>query len=123
VSLINSFREDNKLETLNRNRRLEESARRKVKEIVSGRYFGHTSPTGKPFYVNIRTAGYRYSRVGEILARGCESERCLFHLWVNSFEHREIMLDPRFEEIGCSGWIAGSRDDYVSVCHFGRPRK
>lgn len=123
VGLINAYRETNKLEALGRNKRLEESAKRKAREIVSEKYFGHTSPAGKPFYANIRTVGYRYLRVGEILALGCDSEKCLFDLWVNSKEHREIMLDPRFQEIGCSDWAAGSKDGYVSVCHFGRPRK
>ena len=121
VRLINRYRESQGVEPLERNRRLEQSSANKAKEMVSARYFGHSGPAGNPFYVNIRKAGYKYSRVGEILARGCESEKCLFDLWVESREHRQIILDPVFQEIGCSDRAANATDRYFAVCHFGRP--
>jgi uncharacterized protein YkwD len=121
VDLINAYREGHALDPLRRNRQLEESSGRKAREMASLGYFNHTNPTGKRFFVNIQRAGYRYSQIGEILARGCQSESCLFDIWVGSPQHRDIILEPGFQDIGCSECAAGAQDRYFAVCHFGRP--
>jgi uncharacterized protein YkwD len=123
VGLINGYRKTNGLEPLKENMRLCKSSELKADEMATEGYFGHTSPGGDPFFSAFQKANYKYTEIGEILARGCDSAECLFKVWVNSSQHRQIILNSKFQDIGCGTQAAGPEDRYFAVCHFGRPAK
>jgi uncharacterized protein YkwD len=107
--------------TLRENSQLLKSSRFRTDEIVSTGYFNHTSPDGTPFYSDIQKANYYYRKAGEVLARGCETEKCVLDIWIASPAHRQIMTGRGFRDIGCSAEPAGPEDRFVVVCHFGEP--
>ncbi len=120
-AVVNGYRKSHGLKPLRENLRLRESSTVKAVEMVAEGYFDHTSPMGAPFYTGIRKAEYSYSEIGEVIARGCESEKCFLDTWATSPVHRQIILNPRFQDIGCGSQAAGPDDHYFAVCHFGRP--
>ncbi len=120
-ALINGYRKSHGVKVLRENQRLRDSSRMKAQQMVSEGYFGHAGPRGEPFYAFIQEVDYRYSAIGEILARGCDTEKCLIDMWANSTQHRAIILNPKFQEIGCGSEDAGAEDRFFTVCHFGRP--
>ncbi len=84
-------------------------AQRHSLDMLQRNYFAHTSPTGSSVYTRIATSGFvtGYSSWvgGETLAWGTgtlEGARATVHAWMNSPEHRAILLSSRFEWIGIS---------------------
>jgi uncharacterized protein YkwD len=71
-------------------------------------YFAHTSPTGSSVYSRIVHSGFvaGYTWLGgETLAWGNGSlatPASTVHAWLESPEHRAIMLSPKFHWIGIS---------------------
>ena len=70
-------------------------------------YFGHDSANGDPFTTRIIDTGYlrgaRSWLVGENIAWGSGilgTPRSLMNAWMNSPEHRDNILQPRYREIG-----------------------
>jgi uncharacterized protein YkwD len=122
VRIINECRRSHGLKPLRDDPRLMQSSRLKVIDMTRQGYFDHTSPAGEPFHVNFRRVGYTYGRVGEVLAGGCENERCVLDVWLRSPPHRESMLSPAFQDIGCSSARAPDGRGFYVVCHFGRTR-
>ncbi len=119
VRLINGYRQREGLGPLIVNGKLSLSSRLKADEMGQQRYFAHTNPAGDPFSLNFQRVNYRYGRIGEILAKGCRNERCVLEVWVNSPQHRQEILNPAFQDIGCSNCPCDPEGYYV-VCHFGR---
>lgn len=118
IRLINGYRHSQGLRPLKQNARLQQSAQLKANDMARKRYFGHTSPDGVPFEINIERVRYPYTHVGEILARGCGSEKTALDVWVDSPRHREAILDPVFREIGCASAPARNGRCYAA-CHLG----
>jgi uncharacterized protein YkwD len=82
--------------------------------MVARHYFAHTSLGGATLTDRIRRAGYLPSQgrwsAGEILAWASGSQatpRGLVDAWMASPEHRRILLDPKFSDVGV-GVVAGS---------------
>jgi uncharacterized protein YkwD len=77
-------------------------------EMVRDGYFSHDSAdgtnAGKRLLRYYRSAGYRRWEVGEALlwySPGVDAATAV-HEWLTSPEHRAILLDPAFREIGVS---------------------
>jgi uncharacterized protein YkwD len=94
--------------------RLAVAARRHAADMVARHYFAHTSPGGASFLSRIRRTGYLPTKggwaAGEILAWASGSRatpRGIVDTWVASREHRAILLDPRFSDVGV-GVVSGS---------------
>ncbi|MCW3013452.1 MAG: hypothetical protein JWO02_544 [Solirubrobacterales bacterium] len=94
--------------------RLTVAARRHAADMVARHYFAHTSLGGATFISRIRRTGYLPSKgswaAGEILAWASGSRatpRGIVDTWMASPEHRAILLDPRFSDVGV-GIVSGS---------------
>jgi uncharacterized protein YkwD len=78
-----------------------------ARQMVRGRFFDHTSPSGSTMLARIRAT--RYLRdvsswsVGENLAWGSGSlatPRATVRAWMQSADHRANLLDRRFADVG-----------------------
>jgi uncharacterized protein YkwD len=89
------------------NHRLAVAASRHAADMVARHYFAHTSLGGSTFVDRIRRTGYlppkgRWS-AGEILAWASGTQatpRGIVDAWMASPEHRTILMDPKFSEVG-----------------------
>jgi uncharacterized protein YkwD len=108
LSNINALRSEHGLASLRFSTRLAAAARAHSKDMATRGYFSHTSANGSSF--DRRIARFypmgksRYWSVGENLlwsSPDVDAERAL-DMWINSPEHRKIMLTARWREIGLS---------------------
>jgi len=99
-SLINSYREENGLKTLNISDNLMNSAKYKSADIIDKDYWSHTSPSGQTFRHLMNRFGYSYTLAGENLAFGYESSNQVFTSWKDSPTHNSVLLHPEFEHFG-----------------------
>ena len=75
---------------------------------------------GKSPYDRIKAAGYRYAVAGENLAKGDANPDDVMEAWMDSKDHREHILSPKFDEIGI-GLAADKREVYYTQV-FGKQR-
>jgi uncharacterized protein YkwD len=71
--------------------------------IATTGQFGHLSPggpLGETHDQRVTAAGYRWTRVGEDLARGQDDPGKVVHDWLHSPSHCATLLDPRYEDVG-----------------------
>jgi uncharacterized protein YkwD len=129
---IDTFRSHHGRSTLRPSSKLAAAARQHSAEMVTRGYFGHRSADGSSFdrridrfYPADRT---RYWSVGENLlwsSPGVDAAGAL-QLWLNSREHRAILLTARWREIGLSAVHAtsapgafGGREATIVTADFG----
>jgi uncharacterized protein YkwD len=112
--LLNQQRAGDGRSAVTGNRRLAIAAKRHAADMVARHYFGHTSLGGATFVDRIRRTGYVPARgrwsAGEILAwasGGQATPQGIVDAWMASAEHRRILLDPKFSEVGV-GVVAGA---------------
>ena len=85
---------------LQKNIALQKAAVEKANDMVSKDYWAHTSPEGiKPWYW-LEKNNYQYVTAGENLARGYDNVEDAIQAWLDSPEHRENMLNERFNQAG-----------------------
>ena len=118
--LINEQRAGHGVRPVQPNAALRQAALGHSTEMISQRYFEHTSPAGVTFVDRIEAAGYtrgaRSWEVGENLGWGSGSlstPGSLVTSWMNSPPHRENLLRARFREIGIAAVVGtpeSSRD-------------
>ncbi|MCW2690513.1 MAG: hypothetical protein JWR37_5403, partial [Mycobacterium sp.] len=113
--------------------RLASAAKGHAADMVARHYFGHTSLGGSTFVDRIRRTGYLPSRgrwsAGEILAwtsGSLATPRGIVDAWMGSPEHKRILLDPAFSDVGV-GVVFGSPREGVgtaitAAADFGRVR-
>lgn len=129
LCLINDQRQDRGLRPLRLNSRLSIAARAHSQDMVSRRYFSHTSPGGVTFDRRLKRTGYiagaRSWAIGENLAWGSGTlapPRAIVRAWMRSPGHRRNMLDRTFEEIGIGiviGTPMGDDDGATYTTDFG----
>jgi uncharacterized protein YkwD len=114
LCVVNQRRSENGLRTVVPNRRLAVAASRHSADMVQRRYFAHTSLGGTTFSARIHRARYirpgRRWLVGETLAWASgpgATPGGIVDAWMNSPEHRRIILEGRFTDVGI-GVAAGS---------------
>jgi uncharacterized protein YkwD len=112
-------------------RRLATAAARHAADMVARHYFAHTSLGGATFVDRIRRTGYVPSKgswdAGEILAWASgprATPRGIVNAWMASTEHRRILLDRTFTDVGVGVNIgaprAGLRPAITVDADFGR---
>jgi uncharacterized protein YkwD len=86
---------------------LDRAAGSYAREMVRGRFFDHTSPSGSTMLSRIRSTRYLHDvvswSVAENLAWGTGSlatPRAIVRAWMHSPDHRANLLDPRFRDVG-----------------------
>jgi uncharacterized protein YkwD len=113
ICLINAERTDRGLRPLRGDGDLAQMARRHSADMVRRTYFSHVTPGGADLGDRVRAAGYgsgRAWRAGEALGWGTGSRAtpaALIDEWLASPEHRHILLDPGYRELGV-GVAAGA---------------
>jgi uncharacterized protein YkwD len=120
----NKERASGGLPLLTENTRLDNSAQKKLGDMIAKNYFAHVSPEGKGPAVWVKDAEYQYIMVGENLAMGNFSdEKDLVNAWMESPGHRANIMNQKFSEIGVAvkrGTIEGSTA-IIAVQVFGMP--
>ena len=105
IRLVNEIRVKNGRSALNTNWELSRIARYKSQDMVSNRYFSHTSPTyGSPFQM-IKSFGLAYQSAGENIAYGQTTPQAVVNAWMNSSGHRANILNSSYKQIGV-GYVA-----------------
>lgn len=96
----NEKRSDENVSNLGLNSALTAAAQAKADDMARNNYWSHVSPDGKQPWFFIEQAGYKYAQAGENLAYGFDSSEDTIKGWMNSTEHRKVMLDAKMKEVG-----------------------
>ncbi|MCW3050256.1 MAG: hypothetical protein JWO74_4540 [Solirubrobacterales bacterium] len=129
--LLNQERAGGQLSPVAGNSRLASAANGHATDMVARHYFAHTSLGGATFVDRIRRAGYLPSMgqwsAGEILAWASgplATPRGIVDAWMASPEHRQILMDPRYADVGVGvavGAPEAGADPAITVdADFGR---
>jgi uncharacterized protein YkwD len=109
LDLHNKIRKRLGLESLCVDPKLTRAARAHSKEMISKRYFGHSSHNGESSGTRLKRFGYNWWASGENLAWGSGSMSTpdnRFKAWMQSPGHRKNILDNNFREIGVGVFTA-----------------
>jgi uncharacterized protein YkwD len=110
---INAFRRDHGLAPLQMSAKLSAAARSHSAEMAQRGYFSHDSANGSSFDRRISRyyplKGAHYWSVGENLLWSSPSVDAsgALTMWINSPEHRKILLTGRWREVGLSAVHVG----------------
>ncbi|MFL5893535.1 MAG: CAP domain-containing protein [Thermoleophilaceae bacterium] len=130
VCLVNRQRRLHGVRPLEEQSALDAAAQAQAADVVRRRFWSHVNPDGKAPRARIEAAGYPHSPlIGENLAWGSRSEATPVRIvtgWLHSPEHRRVMLEPRFTEIGVGLALgapqSGVADAAVYASTFGAGR-
>jgi uncharacterized protein YkwD len=125
VSLTNTDRGQNSLDTLTVNPLLVQAAQAKADDMASKDYFAHTSPEGLTSWYWFDQVGYKYTYAGENLAVDYGDSGDVERAWLNSPTHRANIMDSHYTQIGIAtavGTFQGHQATFV-VEMFGAPAR
>lgn len=112
IRLVNVERTKYGLKPLTENWELSRVARYKSNDMVTNRYFSHTSPTyGSPFTM-MKNFGLKFSTAGENIAMGQRSADEVMNGWMNSSGHRQNILNANFTQMGVGYAVNSSGTPY-----------
>ncbi|TSC94063.1 MAG: spore coat assembly protein SafA/uncharacterized protein, YkwD family [Parcubacteria group bacterium Licking1014_1] len=121
-NLINQNREAVGLQSLMENKKLNQAAELKAKDMVEKGYFSHQSPEGISPWFWFEKVGYNYKYAGENLAIGFFNSIEVYQAWFNSPSHKNNFLSPNYKEVGTAVLQGfGENDAIVVVQLFGSP--
>lgn len=115
AGLLNGVRSANGAAALTYDSRLDLAAQNHANDMLVNDYFSHTGLNGSTVGSRVRDTGYSYSRVGENIAAGYQTEESVLDGWVNSPGHQRNNIDPRFEDFGLGLARDGNRTRWVLV--------
>jgi hypothetical protein len=98
--LTNQQRQNNNLPALTDNSELDQAAANKAADMFNKDYWAHNAPDGTTPWTFIKGTGYNYVYAGENLARGFDSASDVINAWMNSPEHRQNVLSPKYQNVG-----------------------
>lgn len=123
--LINGVRANNGLSTLSANGSLASAAREHSQDMASNGYFSHYGLNGSGPDSRAKANGYSFSLIGENIYAGnmnLNSPSAAVGAWMNSAEHKAIILNGSFTEIGVWYWCdPNSAYEGYFTADFGRP--
>ena len=105
---VNAFRQDHGLASLRSSTKLAAAARAHSVDMAKRGYFSHDSANGSSFATRLAryypVRGSRYWSVGENLLWSSPDvdATSALNMWLDSPEHRRILLTARWREIGLS---------------------
>ncbi len=111
--VVNNERKSQGLSELRDNKILDATAHWKACDMVSKGYWAHQDPQGNWSWGHVWRAGYHYYHLGENIARNYSSDQAIVTAWFNSPEHRQVMNDPSYRDIGIG------RCGNIVVMHLG----
>jgi uncharacterized protein YkwD len=107
VCEINRQRASHGLRAVTVRSRIARAAQRMASDMARRNYFAHVTPGGATLSDRLRQSGYlrthRAWTVGEALGWGTLSDGTpagMVRAWLNSPEHRAILLSPQFRDVG-----------------------
>jgi uncharacterized protein YkwD len=100
INLTNKSRTEAGLAPLAINEKLARAAEEKADDMFRFQYFDHNSPSGTTPWDFIKSTEYEYSYAGENLAIDFVSANGAHKALMESFSHRENILNKHFNEIG-----------------------
>jgi len=124
LSETNRHRQTEGLKVLSFNAKLEESAKAKLEDMFTNKYFAHVSKTGEGPAELAVTAHYEYIVIGENLALGnFLDDKELLQAWMDSPGHRANVMNKNYRDIGIAvgkGIFEGNMT-WLAVQEFGIP--
>jgi uncharacterized protein YkwD len=90
-------------------------------DMVNRNFFSHINPDGLDPGDRLDQAGYQASTWGETIGAGYTTPTAMFNGWMNSADHRTILLSPTFTEIGL-GYVAGGAYGHYWTAVFAKPQ-
>jgi uncharacterized protein YkwD len=122
-NLINSYRKENGLTKLFINIQLEDSAKRKLDDMITKDYFRHADTTNNESWYLFQAAGYQYKSAGENLSTGHNTPWQVFSAWQNSEQHNQQLLKPEYLDMGlavnCQVYEVRYKPSCIVVLHLG----
>lgn len=110
VVLLNLYRQQNGLGTVQVSRAGVQSARWHTQDMINQNYFSHTEPSGRSF--SSRAASFGYSAWAENIAAGSSTAAGTFCQWKNSPGHNTNMLQGMHRTIGIGLSYGGTYGAY-----------
>ena len=98
--LLNEFRIENNLDPLQADYELTRVARLKAQDMVDHDYFSHVSPTYGSISQMLRNEGISFSRAAENLSKAGNVNQAHIQLVYSTKGHRQIMLNPNYNNVG-----------------------
>jgi uncharacterized protein YkwD len=100
VALVNLERAKVGCAALTADPRLVDAARAHSADMANRNYFAHDTPEGVGVGTRVTEAGYRWSAVGENIAKGQPDAAAVMKAWMNSPGHKANILNCRYRQIG-----------------------
>ncbi|MFE5622729.1 CAP domain-containing protein [Streptomyces virginiae] len=100
LALVNKERAAAGCGALTTNSKLSAAARGYSDTMARAGVMSHTGPDGSTMTSRVEAAGYKWSNLGENIARGQADADAVMKAWMNSPGHRANILNCAFKEIG-----------------------
>ncbi|MFD8410572.1 CAP domain-containing protein [Streptomyces sp. NPDC059650] len=100
LALVNKERSAAGCGPLSTNSKLSAAARAYSDTMARAGVMSHTGPDGSTMTSRVEAAGYKWSNLGENIARGQADADAVMKAWMNSPGHRANILNCAFKEIG-----------------------
>lgn len=100
VRLVNEERTEAGCRPLKTSATLSRTAQHHSDQMARTRTFSHTAPNGTTLSTRLKDARYRWSSVGENIARGDGDTRAVVDAWMRSPGHRANILNCDYREMG-----------------------
>ena len=111
ANLVNAERSKAGVPALRFDSEISYIARFKSGEMMALQYFGHESPIyGSPSAM-LKLFGVQPNTVAENIAKGPKTPQEVMNMWMNSYEHRNNILNPIFNAIGV-GFVYDRQNTY-----------
>lgn len=117
--LLNNVRAVNGADPLSFDNRLALAAQVHANDMLQNDFFSHTGSDDSDVGDRVTAQGYTWSRVGENIARGHQSEAAVMTGWTNSPGHHRNNIDPNYRDFGLGK--AGSGGDLHWVLVLASP--
>ena len=120
LGLVNAQRQQAGSPSLRLNHQLNQAAQRHARDLATEGSLSHTGSDGSTMQTRIEATGYRWTAIGENIARGQRNPEAVMDSWMNSQGHRSNILNPAFSELGLGYAEADGQQYWVQV--FASPR-
>jgi len=88
-------------------------------DMAAQKYFSHTSKDGSKLADRVNRAGYRWSALGENIAKGQQTPAAVVKAWMDSPGHRANILNCRYKNLGVG--LAFDGRSPIWTQNFGSP--
>lgn len=113
--LLNNVRAANDADPLSFDNRLALAAQVHANDMLRNDFFSHTGSDDSEVGDRVTAQGYRWSHVGENIAKGYQSEASVMTGWTNSSGHHDNNINPNYRDFGLGKAGSGSNLHWVLV--------